>query len=176
MNNLHEPMNLWESFKQGQPEAFQYFFMLHNSRVYYYLLRQIRDRNQAREITKHAFIVLFHHKSQIVDADHLLRRLYLNAKVGYILRLKGKPSVLDLEEEVANYSCKEASIMDDPDVAKNETLLVLQEVMKKLSPIERAVAELYFILGFSIGATANHLRLHELTIKAIISEIMKYPL
>jgi len=175
MNELYEPSNLWNSFKQGRTEAFHYFFRLHNSRIYYYLLRLLRDEEQAREATKHAFIALFHHRAQIEDADHVLRRLYLNARVAYLLRLKGMGFFWELEEVMAHYAHKDATIMDDPEIAQNETLLALQDVLQNLPPLKRAVAELYFFQGFSISAIANHLKLDEAVVRAIISETLKYP-
>ena len=174
MINLDEPEHLWESFKLGRTEAFHYFFRLHYSRIYYYLLQLLRDQEQAREATKHAFIMLFHHRAQIQDADHVLRRLYLNARVGYLLRLKGRTSFWDLEKVVDHYTHKDSTIMDDPEVAQNETLLALQEVLRKLPPLKRAVAELYFFQGFSIGAIAQQLQLDEAIVRAIISETLKH--
>lgn len=173
MNDLHEPMDIWESFKQGRPAAFQYFFQLYGTRIYYYLLRLFRDQVQAEEVTKHAFIVLFHHTAQIQDADHLLRRLYLSAKIGYLLRLKGKRSFLDIEEELVHYAAKDASIMDDPDVAENETLTMLQTVVQQLPPAKREVAELYFFQRYSMAAIARKLGMEEAAVKAIISETLQ---
>lgn len=173
MKELFEPAEPWESFKQGRSVAFLHYFNLHNSRIYYYLLRLLRDQRQAREATRHAFIVIFRHKDQIEDEDHLLRRLYLNAKVAYLLRLKSKWSIPDLEKEVENYLEKDASIMDDPEVAKNETLLALEDFVQKLPPMKREVAELYFFQEFPIRAIAKLLGLEVENVKAIISESLQ---
>ena len=173
MKELFEPTEPWESFKRGRSVAFLHYFNLHNSRIYYYLLRLLRNRAQAKEATRHAFVLVFRHYTEIEDEDHLLRRLYLNAKVAYLLRLKGKRSVPDLEEEVENYAHKDATIMDDPEVAKNETLLALEGVVQKLPPIKREVAELYFFQRFPIGAIAKLLGLEEGNVKAIISETFR---
>lgn len=173
MKELYGPADPWESFKQGRSVAFLHYFNLHNSRIYYYLLRLIRDQVQARETTRHAFIVIFRDVSQIEDEDHLVRRLYLNAKVGYLLRLKGKRSIPDLEKEVGYYVEKEASIMDDPEVAKNETLLAMEDIVQKLPPMKREVAELYFFQELPIGTIGKLMGLELGNVKAIISEILQ---
>ena len=173
MKELFEPTDPWESFKQGRSVAFLHYFNLHNSRIYYYLLRLLRNQAQARETTRHAFILVFRHPTQIEDEDHLLRRLYLNAKVGYLLRLKGNRSVSALEKEVESFVHKDADIMDDPEVAKNETLLALEDVVQKLPPMKREVAELYFFQRFSIGAIAKLLGLEVGNVKSILSEILR---
>ncbi len=173
MNDLHEPTDLWESFKQGRPEAFRYLFNSHNYRIYCYLLRLSRDREQARELTQNAFIVLFHNHEIIEDREHLLQQLYLYAQVGFLLWLKGKRSSIDLEVEMSNYAPKDAGVMDDPEIARNETLIALQGVMQKLPPAKREVAELYFFQGFSLGAIARHLGLEEQRVRAYVSETLK---
>jgi RNA polymerase sigma factor (sigma-70 family) len=173
MKELYGPADPWESFKQGRSVAFLHYFNLHNSRIYYYLLRLLRDQAQARETTRHAFIVIFRDVSQIEDEDHLVRRLYLNAKVGYLLRLKGKRSIPDLEKEVEYYVEKEASIMDDPEVAKNETLLAMEDIVQKLPPMKREVAELYFFQELPIGTIGKLMGLELGNVKAIISEILQ---
>ena len=173
MNDLHEPTDLWESFKQGRPEAFRHFFQFHSYRIYCYLLRLSRDQEQAQELTQNAFIVLFHNHEIIEDREHLLQQLYLNAQVGFLLRLKGKRSSIDLEVEMNNYASKDAGIMDDPEIARNETLIALQGVMQNLPPVKREVAELYFFQGFSLSTIARHLGLEEQRVKAYISETLK---
>lgn len=173
MKELYGPADPWESFKQGRSVAFLHYFNLHNSRIYYYLLRLLRDQAQARETTRHAFIVIFRDVSQIEDEDHLVRRLYLSAKVGYLLRLKGKRSIPDLEKEVEYYVEKEASIMDDPEVAKNETLLAMEDIVQKLPPMKREVAELYFFQELPIGTIGKLMGLELGNVKAIISEILQ---
>lgn len=173
MNELQEPTDLWESFKQGRPEAYRYFFHSHSYRIYCYLLRLSRDQVQAQEITQNAFIVLFHGRETVEDMEDLLQRLYLYAQVGFLLRLKGKRSSVDLEVEMSNYAYKGSDVMDDPEIARNETLIALQDVMQKLPPVKREVAELYFFQGFSLGAIARHLGLEEQRVKAYISETLK---
>jgi RNA polymerase sigma factor (sigma-70 family) len=173
MKELFEPTDPWESFKQGRSVAFLHYFNLHNSRIYYYLLRLLRDQAQAREVTRHAFVLIFRKYTEIEDEEHLLRRLYLNAKVGYLLRLKGKRSIPELEKEVENYAQKDETIMDDPDVARNETLLALEDIVQQLPQMKREVAELYFFQAFPTSAIAQLLGLEERNVRSIISEILQ---
>jgi RNA polymerase sigma-70 factor (ECF subfamily) len=173
MNDLHEQSDLWESFKQGQTEAFRHFFHLHNYRIYYYLLRLLRNQGQAKELTRHVFVVLFNNREHIDDAEQLLRRLYLSARVCYLLSLNGKRSTADLKEELDDYAHEEAEIMDDPDIAQNETLIALQAAMQRIPPAKREVAELYFFQGLSVKAIARQLGEDEQSIRDFISETLK---
>jgi DNA-directed RNA polymerase specialized sigma24 family protein len=50
MNDLHEPTNLWESFKQGRPEALRYFFHFHHYRIYCYLQKLPPVKRQVAEL------------------------------------------------------------------------------------------------------------------------------
>ena len=173
MNELHELPNPWESFQYGRPEAFRYYFHLHNYRIYCYLLQISKDSGQAEELTRHAFIALFRGKELIRDEEHLLRRLYQISRVANSLRLQSKWSSVELEEEMANSAEDDANIMDDRDVARNETLIALQGIMQKLPPAKREVAELYFFQGLSVRAIARLLRIDEQSVREYISQSLK---
>ena len=133
MNYLTDPLYSFKAFQQGQPEAYRHYFHLHHYRIYCYLLGQVRDKKLARILTKNVFVLLIKIHATVRDADHLLRCLYLFARIAYLLHLREKWSAADLEAEFAFYSMDDPNIMEDPDVARNETLIALQEVLQKLS-------------------------------------------
>jgi DNA-directed RNA polymerase specialized sigma24 family protein len=174
MNDLYESTNPWEAFKRGEPEAFQYYFLLHNYRIYCYLLRSTRDRGAARGLTENAFVVLHRQKDHLTDDEHLLRRLYLNARVAYLLWLKGTLSAAELGAELQFYPIDDEAIMDDPEVVSNETLVTLQGAMQQFPPVRRVVAELYFFSGFSAQAIAQHLGVDEKSIRELISQSLQW--
>jgi DNA-directed RNA polymerase specialized sigma24 family protein len=174
MNDLHESTNPWEAFKRGEPEAFQHYFLLHNYRIYCYLLRSTRDRSSARGLTENAFVVLHRQKDHLTDDEHLLRRLYLNARVACLLWLKGTLSAAELGAELQFYAPDDESIMDDPEVVSNETLVTLQGAMQQFPPVRRVVAELYFFSGFSAQAIAQHLGVDEKSIRELISQSLQW--
>src|SRR5579883_2405962 len=146
MDNLYDLPNPFDAFRQRVPEAFRYYFVVHNYRIYCYLLHLSRDRSQAKELTEVAFMVLYYNPDLIRDEEHLLRRLYLNARAGYVLRSKGKLFSIDVKV-LAGFTYDDTNILEDVDVARNETLVSLQTAMQKLPPAKREVAELYFFQG-----------------------------
>jgi len=169
---MHGLPNYFDGFKRRDPQAFRHYFLLHNYRIYCYLLQLSRDRVLARELTQNAFIILFYNPDLIKDEDHLLRRLYLNARVGYVLGSKGKLLSMDLEV-LAGFSYDDTNIMEDADIARNETLISLQTAMQKLPPAKREVAELYFFSGLSVSAIAKLLGLEEQSVREYLSQCLK---
>ena len=173
MEDRHEPPNNWNSFKQGEPQAFQYFFRQHSFRIYYYLLRLFRDPLPAAELTEQVFIILFNNRQYLRDEEHLLQCTYLYARIGYQLRLQGKRYITGIEERLAYHVQAEAGIMEEPGIAENETLVALESAVQKLPPVKREIAELYFFLGLSIKAIARRLEIDEQYIKESISVSLK---
>ena len=131
-----------------------------------------RDREQAKQLAQNVFIVVFHHVELVSDEDQLLRRLYLAAKAGYILWARGLRFLIDLEEELTGDKYDDATIMEDPDVARNETLASIQVAIQKLPLAKREVAELYFFQGFSISAIGRLLGIDEEIVKEYISQTL----
>lgn len=172
MSNVQELSSAFDAFKEGRPEAFRYYCHLHNYRIYCYLLQVSRDREQAKQLAQNVFIVVFHHVELVSDEDQLLRRLYLAAKAGYILWARGLRFLIDLEEELTGDKYDDATIMEDPDVARNETLASIQVAIQKLPLAKREVAELYFFQGFSISAIGRLLGIDEEIVKEYISQTL----
>jgi RNA polymerase sigma-70 factor, ECF subfamily len=173
MTDLHELSNPWEAFKQGQPEAFRYYFQLHNYRIYCYLLRLTRDRGQAEVMTEKAFLVAYELRDLLADEGQLLRRLYWNAQVAHVVRLADIQSKEKLWETLEIYAKDREQIMDDPEVVRNETLIALQGTMQRLPQSPREVAELFFFQGMPVKSIAGDLGLDEQSVRRSILQTLK---
>jgi RNA polymerase sigma-70 factor, ECF subfamily len=173
MNDLHASHDFWEAFQQGKPEGFHHYFQLHNYRIYCYLLRLTRDREQAEEITEKAFLIAYELRDLLADEEHLLRRLYWNAQMAHVVRLSEIPSKEKLWEVLEIYAKDREQIMDDPEVVRNETLIALQETMQRLPQSPREVAELFFFQGMPVKSIAGDLGVDEQSVRRSILQTLK---
>jgi DNA-directed RNA polymerase specialized sigma24 family protein len=150
MNELHdpfEPIDLFEAFRNGQPEAFRHFFRQHNYQIYIYLLRQTRDRGRSRELTKYCFLVLFRNYKTIKDEAQMLRILYVLARLSLLLQLVEADAVQVLESAWKTRGQDDSEIMDDPAVIGNETLLAIQRALQKILPRQTRVSRTLLLPG-----------------------------
>ena len=167
---LSEP---FDTLKNGLPEAYQHYFNLHCPRIYYYLLRCTRNAGLARSLSENTFIALSQSNVPIRDEDHLLRRLYLIARVCVLLFQKGRLTTGAMLEELQFYTQDDPNILDDPEVARNESLLALQEVLQKLSPDRLEIAELFFFQGLTVRSIALYLHTNEEQVKDYLTQAMQ---
>ena len=180
MNDLHQERSAvpelpdpFDNFKAGCQKAFRHFFRIHNYRIYCFLLRQSRDRRRSRELTKDCFIALFRNYRIIKDQEHMLRVLYILARISFLLSLVDANAVEVLEEAWATAGSDDAGILDDPDVTRNETLLAIQQVIQQLSGAKRELAELYFFQGMTINAIAQFLGIDKTIVREHISQMLR---
>jgi DNA-directed RNA polymerase specialized sigma24 family protein len=180
MNDLHqewsaapEPPDPFDNFKAGCPKAFRHFFRVHNYRIYCFLLRQTRERRRSRELTKNCFIALFRNYRIVKDQEHMLRVLYMLARMSLLLPLVDADAVAVLEEAWATAGPDDAEILEDPDVTRNETLLAIQQVIQQLSGAKRELAELYFFQGMTINAIAQFLGVDKAIVRERVSQMLR---
>lgn len=174
MNHLLDKPDYFDGFRKGSSESFRHYFHLHHYTIYCYLLSLIREKRLAQELTKNSFVVLIRMKAQVREEEHLLRYLYLLARVAYLLHRRQKCSVQNLAEEFAFFSIDDPNIMEDPDVVRNETLISMQAALQKLPPQTKEVAELYFFQGLTIRKIADYLRVSDGMAKEQVSEIIRW--
>ncbi len=140
MNDLHDelpPIDYFEAFQHGRLEAFRYFFRQHHYRIYCYLLRQTRDRVRSQALARYCFVVLLRNHTLVKDEAHLLRILYMLARMSLVLRLREPDGTETLEEAWKTGGQDDDGIMDDPDVTRNEILIAVQRALRKLSSAKR---------------------------------------
>jgi RNA polymerase sigma factor (sigma-70 family) len=157
---------------RGLPEACRDYFDQNCGRIYYYLLRQTRDQAAAKGLSENTFIALFKSNMPIGDEDYLLRRLYLIARVSFLLYQRGKATVGDLLAELAYFTQDVPTIMDDPDVVCNESLLTLQSVMQELIPEQLEIAELFFFQGLTARSIAHYLHIDEEQVRSYLTQAL----
>lgn len=176
MNDLLDelqPLDLFKAFQLGQQEAFRHFFGQHHYRMYCYLVRQTRDRQRSRELTRYCFVVLFRNHNLVKDEAHLLRILYMLARMSMVLQPREPDATAVLEDEWRARGQDDDGVMDDSSVISNETLLSIQRALQKLNRPQRELAELFFFQGMAIQAIARLLGVGEAVIREAISEILQ---
>jgi RNA polymerase sigma-70 factor (ECF subfamily) len=164
----------FEAFTQGHSGSFRFYFHLHNYRIYCYLLHKTRKKALSKDLTQIVFIVLFKNQSKIRDSGHLLRFLYVLARLSFLLSRHGKVQPNDLDAELAGCGQDDPGIMDDPDIVRNETLLALQSAVQTLPPEKREVVELYFFQQLSVPSISERLNLDGKIVREHLSQSLQW--
>ena len=135
MNDQHDelqPIDPFEAFRHGRLDGFRHFYGEYSYRIYRYLFHQTGEEDRSKELIKYCFIVLFRNHNLVNDQAHLLRILYLLARMSVALALKGPDGILALENEWRTGGQDDAAIMDDPAVKRNEMRIAIQWVLQQV--------------------------------------------
>ncbi|HLZ87806.1 MAG TPA: sigma-70 family RNA polymerase sigma factor [Puia sp.] len=160
------------AFRDGSPSAFAYFFRHYNVRIYYYLLRKVKNVPAAQELTENAFLALFANHSKIESANHLLAFLYYFARHCSARFLQGQPCT----EENGDWRVPPASeilgILEDVEVIQNESQTMIQAEIQRLSRQRKKVVEMKFYLQLNVNTIAQNLGISPQTVRNHLSQSM----
>lgn len=139
------PADLWKAAVAGDTAAFEHFYQRHADRVFAYLLRRIRDREDARDLTGEVFLVAWRRRAKVVylDGSDILPWLLAtanNVSRNHIRALSRSRSTLSRlaldpppEDESATVIERQASA---------ESAAVVMSVPRTLNRMDREVIEL----------------------------------
>ena len=155
MGQLEQPFELLRQFCHGDPDAFETLFRRHQGEVYGWIVRIVRDRAAAEDLTVETFWRIHRAHARFdpeKDFGPWARRIATNAALDYLKRRRPEA---ELEEQTA-------PPLPDPGVSE-ELRRQTARAFRRLPPKLKAAATLALIeeqsykeiaeaLGFSTGA------------------------
>ena len=166
---------MFEQFKHGSREAFRYYFDLHYSRIYIFLLGKARNQAVAKDLTQDTFVVLYENRANINDEEHLICYLYLCARRLFSAHLRGQKALKLMKKELA-YAAKEVcTILKDLEIISNEmlvkhyVLLAFQALPQK----KQTIVRLFFYDNLTVKEIASRLRIRDQTVRNHLSQSIR---
>jgi len=153
-------------FHTGSEKAFNWFFRLHNKRLFYFASRLIQDPQQAEEIVSQCFLKLWERQENFETADNIKAFLYIscrNSCLKYLRDLKKKTfdqqlylSQLEVSEETILYEIIDTEIISL--IAKEIEDLPdkCQEVFRLLYFEGKKTNEVAALLELNVQTVRNH--------------------
>ncbi len=156
---------LLRDFKEGNNDAFKYFFNSFYNSLLHYVTRFVKSEPVAEDIIADAFVVLWKKKSEFNSIKSIGKFLYTvtkNASFGYLRHTK---MVLRTSGEVAYFA--ELADKDVAAKAMREDLIQLSLIASSNLPGKmKEVFEMLFIEGFTTSEVAERLNLSIHTVRA----------
>ncbi|HEY4336288.1 MAG TPA: sigma-70 family RNA polymerase sigma factor [Puia sp.] len=169
MSGKREIHHQFNAFCKGSEAAFSYFFNLYNTRIYYFVLRRVKDAAVAGSLTEQAFMTVFASYRQIETFDHLLACLYYFARKCADRHLVGNPCTEEIGQLGIPPPEDILGIFEDAEIAKNESQEAIQAEIRALSPQRRKVMELKHYHGLDVRAIALELNIVKQTVRNHLS-------
>lgn len=172
MFQRNDLLHQFNSFRNGATTAFDYFFRHYHSRVYYYLLYKVKNVTIAKELTEKVFKTLFSNYEQIESVDHLLAFLYYFARKCGNRYLEGLPCTDENERLQVPPAAEILGILEDVEIIRNESQVVIQTEIQRLSRQRKKVVEMRYYLQLEVKTISEQLELSPQTVRNHLSQSM----
>ena len=172
---MREEKELWEAACAGSISAFEEILLRYEQRIFNYIHRMVRERQNAEDLTQETFIKVYRCLKRI-DGDRSPAALIFKIATNTVYDFLRK-----------QLRCKEAFIIDDPasdfetidpddpylTIERIESAKILERTMDTLKPIYRSVLILYYQEDLSYHAIADTLDLPLNTVKTYMYRAKK---
>ena len=162
INNLNSQFAL---FKDGDPNAFRYYYDLYHGALYTIVLGVVMDSEEAKDIVVTSFVKLMSYRTHLNGPDHLWKYLYIVAKneaIDYLRRLKMRRKAEDKILQSAETVYSEAK---EDEAIYMELLYKVADAMELLPPQQRKILTLRYFFGKNVRGIARLLCLEEQTVR-----------
>lgn len=165
-SNAHnDPDRLFAEFKNGDPNAFRYFFDLHHKSLYLIILGIVDEPEEAKDIIAEAFEKLSNNRGKINDAEHLGRYLFIVARNGAIDYFRKQETRRRALNELGHL---EETVYTEPTESEIVHVRLLERIARTVQrfPAKRKkIFLLYYFIDEPVRSIANRLQIKEQTVR-----------
>jgi RNA polymerase sigma-70 factor (ECF subfamily) len=155
-----EDQDLVKKARKGNIDAFNALVSRHEKRVFNYLLRLLRDREDALDLTQDVFLKAYQNLAKLSDAGRFSPWLFRIAhNEAFSLLRKNRPDTAELAWDPASAGAAEG-------LYPMERNLAVERALAKLSPEQREAVSLKIFQGFKFEEMAEILDLPLSTVKS----------
>ncbi len=148
-----EDRDLVLAARKGDVDAYNGLVSRWEKRVYNYLLRVVKDREDALDLSQETFLKAYRYMAKLDDVDRFPQWLFRIAhNEAYSQFRKGK---LDIEDEAPEQGGARAIPIAGREVYPLELELAVQSALEQLSPEQREAVVLKVYQGFKFDEIAR---------------------
>jgi RNA polymerase sigma factor (sigma-70 family) len=155
----------FELFKEGNKEAYAYFFVRHHEGIYHYIRNMAADAETARDLSQDVFKRLWDLRTNIYSAQHLAAYIYVMARHLFLEHLRKLKTRSNASRDLAYAASVEANMNRELEIVCHRVLMEMKAAMQRLSAKRRLVLRLLYIKELDINAIAQQLNLSPQTIR-----------
>jgi RNA polymerase sigma-70 factor (ECF subfamily) len=164
MNTLSVEREQFELFKEGNKEAYAYFFARHHEGVYNYIRNMAADAVIANDLSQDSFKRLWDLRVNIHSSQQLGAYIYVIARHLFVGQLRSLNVVSDVGGEPA-YGGRDEIVNSELEAVCHRELAEMKTAMESLSAKRRLVLHLLFIRNLDVSTVAVMLELSPQTVR-----------
>ena len=171
--SLHEEKQLFAQIANDDEKAFRQLFELYRLKLYYFVLRMVKQENVAEEMVQEIFMKIWINRNTLTTVDNPGNYIYMMARNKTVDHIRKIANETRLREDVKRH------ISESQDTAYEQILLkeskqLIQDAVGQLSQQKQTIFKLSRVDGYSIDEIADQLNISRSTVKNHIVEILKH--
>lgn len=159
--------------KEGNKEAFDVIYEKYWNRLYLYLVKAIKDDDEAEDIIQEVFFSLWKCRNSLGHINSLGAYLFSCVRYGGIRYIRNNIKKNDFKESWNHFFCEEDDLPEQQYATKELSVIVYNEVDKLPSKM-REVFVLSRTEELSYKEIAEKLNISDKTVKKQINNALKY--
>lgn len=164
MNNLLDEQQ-FELFREGRPEAFEYFFNNYHKKIHKDVLDMSGSEELAKEITQEVFKRAWDLRNGMNNVKDLRDYLDYIPEVLVIQHVRRERTAFNVAQDLAYLAQQQERMNKDAEIGSNQVLVAMDDAMRKLSPTRRLVLYMLFIKGYETATVARMLNISPQTVR-----------
>jgi len=164
MNNLLDEQQ-FELFREGRPEAFEYFFNNHHKKMHKDVLDMCGSEELAKQITEEVFKRAWDLRDSMNNVKDLRDYLDYIPELLVIQHVRKERTAFDVAQDLAYLAQQQERMGKDSGIGSNQVLVAMDDAMRKLTPTRRLVLYMLFIKGYETATVARMLNITPQTVR-----------
>ncbi len=159
--------------KEGNKGAFDAIYTKYWERLYFYLIKAIKDSDEAEDILQEVFYSLWKRRYTLENIESLCAYLFSCVRYSGIKYIRNNVKKNNYRESWNHFFCEEDDLLEQQYAAKELSAMLYNEI-DKLPPKMREVFVLSRKDEFSYKEIAQKLNISDKTVKKQISNALKH--
>jgi RNA polymerase sigma-70 factor (family 1) len=159
--------------KEGNREAFDAIYTRFSERLYFYLVKAIKDSDEAEDILQEVFYSLWKRRYTLENIESICAYLFSCVRYSGIRYIRNNIKKNHYRESWNHFFCEEDDLFEQQFAAKELSDILYKEI-DKLPPKMREVFVLSRKEEFSYKEIAQKLNISDKTVKKQISNALKH--
>ncbi len=163
MDYNNSELQLIRAFKKGDTEAFRVLFELHHKRLYSFLFRLLKSKEDAEEIVQDSFLKIWENRENYWEDypfESLLFRIARNTSFNYSRKRVNRK----VFEDHLNFFTDVSENSADQYILFQETQSIIESILNGLPPKQKEIFLLQKVEGLSRQEIADKLGISVITV------------
>lgn len=170
---MKESVKIIENIKNGNEDSFKELFDIYNRRLYYFVFKYLRNKEDSEEIVQEIFLKIWRDRSKL-DPGLSLKSFLFTIAYNSTMNAIRKRAFNEQYKNMVGLTTALSDMATEEDVNYRETLLLIEKAIDLLPPKRKQVFLMSRYEGLTYQEIADRLSLSVKTVNDHMNEALKF--